>query len=83
MKKDKPDLDKQIKYLGKWVNREHFRVFVYNAEGQTLAKNAEEYESLIHSGLWFDSVENIPKVSVKIRKSKHGITDSDSQGIHL
>jgi hypothetical protein len=70
MKQNKSDVKSQIYYLGRWVDREFFRVFVYNKREKKLAKNYEEYEELIASGLWFDSVENIPKEDLK-RKSKN------------
>lgn len=44
--------ESQVLYLGRWVSREHFRAFVYNKEGQKLAKSYEEYSQLISSGLW-------------------------------
>ena len=45
-------LDKQILYDGRWVSREHFKAFVYNSEGQKLAKSYQEFSDLISSGVW-------------------------------
>ena len=42
----------QVLYMGRWVSREHFKTFVYNADGQKLAKTYEEFSNLISSGLW-------------------------------
>ena len=45
-------IDGQVLYLGRWVSREHFRAFVYNNEGQKLAKSYQEFSDLVSSGLW-------------------------------
>jgi hypothetical protein len=42
----------QVLYQGRWVSREHFCAFVYNKEGQKLAKSYAEFSALISSGLW-------------------------------
>lgn len=68
----------QVLYQGRWVNREHFRVFVYNGEGQKLANSYDEYMNLISSGLWWNTKEEVdPKEpiqfkSVASKKAKHG-----------
>lgn len=49
--KNKP----QVFYNDKWVDKEHFRAFVYRENEQKLAKSYKEFEDLIASGLWFDS----------------------------
>ena len=45
-------IDKQILYMGRWVSREHFAAFVYNNEGQKLAKSYQEFSDLVSSGIW-------------------------------
>lgn len=67
--------ESQFEYLGKWVNKEHFRAFVYNEKGeQQLAKSHQNFEQLIGSGIWFASkVEASPK-----RKQKDGLIRADS-----
>jgi len=45
-------VDGQVLYMGRWVSREFFKAFVYNADGQKLAKSYEEFSNLISSGLW-------------------------------
>lgn len=66
----------QVLYQGRWVNRNHFRAFVYNGESQKLANSYDEYSKLIESGLWFSSLHEVqPKQPVSIkqsRKTKHG-----------
>lgn len=67
--------DSQVYYQGRWIERKYFRTFVYDAKGQKLANSYDEYTSLIESGKWFSSKEDVtPKspVNLKGRKSKHG-----------
>jgi len=68
----KNNVKQQVMYLGRWVGKEHFRAFVYRENEQKLAESYEEFESLLATGTWFDSKENIKSDSQKIRKSKHG-----------
>ena len=64
----------QFQYLGRWINKENFRAFVYNEKcEQKLANSYQEFESLTASGIWFASK---PDASPK-RKQKDVIrTDS-------
>lgn len=48
----------QFEYLGRWVDKKHFRAFVYNDLENKLAASYEEYERLIASGLWFSTKES-------------------------
>ena len=77
MKQNKSNASDQIFYLGKWVDRKYFRVFVYRKDEEKLANSAEEFESLIKSGIWFDSKESIPKENRKIRKSADANAEPD------
>jgi len=46
----------QFQYLDRWVDKQHFRAFVYNEKGeQKLANDYKEFESLMASGIWFSS----------------------------
>lgn len=66
-KQPKPE---QAFYLGQWVDKAHFRAFVYDGKGnKKLAKSYPEFESLTANGLWFASE---PDVSSKERKPKDG-----------
>ena len=49
----------QILYLGRWVDRKHFKVFVYNSTGEKLAQNYDEFIALISSGVWFAEKKDI------------------------
>lgn len=53
-------VDKQILYMGRWVDKEHFCTFVYNSSGQHLVKSYDEFSRLIATGIWFASKEDIP-----------------------
>lgn len=46
----------QFLYLGRWVDKASFRVFVYDREGNSkLANSYKEFEDLTTSGIWFAS----------------------------
>ena len=66
----------QVLYLGRWVKRDHFRVFVYNGEDQRLVNSYQEFSDAIESGLWFASKDDVtPKQPINIRagrKPKNG-----------
>ena len=67
----------QFQYLNRWVNKEHFRAFVYNEKGEKkLANSYQEFESLTTSGLWFSSK---PDASLKPRKQKDVVRHPNSQ----
>lgn len=73
----------QVYYDGRWVSRNNFRAFVYNENGQKLAKSYDEYLKLIESGLWFSSRDekkptepNIIPMVRRGRKPKDGGTNS-------
>lgn len=46
----------QFLYQDRWVNKAHFRAFVYDKKGdQKLANSYDEFEALTTSGIWFGS----------------------------
>jgi len=55
----------QFFYLGRLMNKKHFRAFVYGKDGQILANSYVEYEKLIATGIWFDSKESYEKSLVQ------------------
>lgn len=67
----------QFNYLGRWVDKEHFRAFVYGLNDQKkLANSYDEYEKLISSGIWFDSVESVKNVENALKTEKNtNLTD--------
>lgn len=72
----------QFEYLGRWVNKNNFRAFVYSSNNdQILAKSYQEFESLLASGLWFackkekkaspeESTDAIRATSETVRKGR-------------
>ena len=71
----------QFQYLGRWVNKDQFRAYVYNSKGdQKLANSYNEFQEDIASGLWFASKpEGLSEVPVsKERKQKYGIIRTES-----
>lgn len=59
-------------YMGRWVDREHFRAYVYNATDKKLANSWDEYKDLIATGLWFD------EKPVVAEKTKRKLTDGSN-----
>ena len=61
--------DGQFQYLGRWVDKKHFRAFVYSKDGkEKLASTYEEYEDLVTSGIWFATKD---EASTKREKPKY------------
>ena len=74
-------VDKQVLYNGRWVSREHFSAFVYNNEGQKLAKSYQEFSDLVSSGVWqaepvkaienpYETKEGSNVVSIKVKRGR-------------
>ncbi len=75
MKNQDKEAGAQVPYLDRWVNRNHFRVVVYNESGQKLVNSYDEYLKAIESGLWFSEKEAIaqkPERAKPGRKPKDG-----------
>lgn len=64
----------QVNYLGRWVSKEHFRVFVYDANGnQKLANSYDEYTNLVANGSWLvEKPGKTEKPAKAGRKLKNG-----------
>lgn len=67
----------QFEYLGRWVDKKHFRAFVYNESGEKLAGSYEEYEKLISSGLWFSTKKEseIEEMVQKVEENLSNVTN--------
>lgn len=64
VKQKKPS--EQFQYLERWVDKDNFRAFVYDKNGESkLANNYKEFEDLTTSGIWFAS-----KVEASLAKSQ-------------
>jgi hypothetical protein len=73
------DASEQVEYLGHWVEKKYFRVFVYNAVEKKLANSWEKYNEMIKSGLWFSTPEEaMPKEVLPIRSGRKPKDGSDS-----
>ena len=65
----------QVLYLGRWVPKKYFRVFVHNGIESKLANSYDEFSQLIASGLWLDkpfapSCDIVPIQSTRKRQKK-------------
>lgn len=50
-------------YLGRAVDKENFRAFVYGAKGEKkLVESWDEFEASMQSGLWFATIEDAVEV---------------------
>lgn len=67
----------QFLYQGRWVDKAHFRVFVYDRAGNSkLANSYQEFEDLTINGVWFASK---PELSISpSKKERKNVTLSDS-----
>lgn len=72
-------VDKQVLYLGRWVDREHFCTFVYNSTGQHLAKSYDEFSRLIATGAWFATKEDVIKAE-EVKKEEDNIVTINKRG---
>jgi hypothetical protein len=75
--------DGQVMYLDRWVDKNTFRTFVYDRDGnQKLANSYAEFEALTQSGIWFASKpEKLQVVEAKnVREIKGKSNASLSNG---
>ena len=57
-------------YLGRIVEKEHFRTFVYAPDGkQKLVESWDEFERCMESGLWFSTKEDAT-TRIEVEKPK-------------
>lgn len=66
----------QFLYQDRWVDKAHFRAFVYDRSGNSkLANSYQEFEDLTTSGIWFASK---PEQALSpIKKEKKNVALSD------
>ena len=48
--------------MGRYVDRPHFRVYVYSTLGKKLVNSYEEYCDAIESGKWFSNEEDVRSI---------------------
>lgn len=68
-------------YLGRIVSKEHFRTFIYAADGaKKLVESWDEYERNMESGLWFslkkDALARVPVEKIKRPRKEELINDA-------
>ena len=67
--------NEQFFYIDRWVNKNHFRAYVYDEKGnQQLANSFKEYESLTASGIWFAE-----KPEVRPKRKLKNVASSNSE----
>lgn len=66
----------QALYLGRWVDKSKFRVFVYDKKGhEKLANTWKEFEDLIASGLWYAVKPKEPISDKKERRNDAALSN--------
>lgn len=56
------DHESQFLYMSRWVEKDHFRAFVYNDKGEEkLANSYSEFLQLTGSGLWLEEKPDLQK----------------------
>lgn len=59
----------EVIYNGKRIFKHQFRAFIYGVEGQSKLVNSwDEYEANLSSGVWFASIDAIPKAKPQRKK---------------
>lgn len=60
-------LANKVEYLGRMVDKDTFRAFVYGSDGaKKLAKSWSEYQALIATGVWHNTVEAADVVTAPV-----------------
>jgi len=66
-------------YLGRIVDKKHFRAFVYSASGESkLVESWDAFEAAMQSGVWFATQEDVPAVKDAKPKRKSQSKDVDT-----
>lgn len=63
-------------YLGRIVDKKHFRAFIYAPNGDSkLVETWDDFEAQISTGVWFDTKDKAEEsfVSDDVKKSKKGL----------
>ena len=53
-------MSEMVKYCNRLVEKDGFRAWVYSKDSKKLAGSWDEYTTLVGSGLWFSSRDEIP-----------------------
>jgi hypothetical protein len=66
-------------YLGRIVDKKHFRAFVYNASGASkLVESWDEFEAAMQSGVWFATQEDACSIQESKTKKKSRSKEVDT-----
>lgn len=58
-------------YLGRPIQKEHFRTFIYDAnDNKKCVESWQEFEEEMASGIWFDTLEKAQEAKESIRLAK-------------
>ena len=69
-------------YLGKIVDKKHFRTFIYSADGSSKVVNSwEEYEQHMETGIWFSSLDEVDSSDKKKESKKSKVKKDASLGV--
>ena len=67
-------MSEMVKYCNRLVEKDGFRTWVYSQDSKKLVNSWDDYLSLVESGLWFSTKQDIPvevkKVSRETSKPK-------------
>ncbi len=67
-------------YLGRIVDKKHFRAFIYGANGeQRLVESWEEFEANMQSGVWFATVEDAEASKAAVKEDEGIIECGESE----
>lgn len=59
-------MSEMVKYCNRLVAKDGFRTWVYSKDSKKLAGSWDEYMTLVGSGLWFSSKDEIPVEVVEV-----------------
>lgn len=75
----------QVLYNDRWIDKKHFRAFVYNGKDEKLANSYQEFSDLISSGVWFisrlqadlalEAAKQEEKLKAEIKESKEKVKE--------
>ena len=75
-------MSEYIKYMGRIVRKEGFRVYVYSNEGESkLANSHDEYIKLVESGIWFDEIKIFEPTEKNTKAKAKKVNNADSAGL--
>jgi hypothetical protein len=78
-KGEKDYVPEQVFYMGRWVNKDFFRAFIYDVNGaQKICNTYDDFELALGTGIWFESIEAANK-SIETPKNIKDLAGSDKK----